>query len=184
MLRPCQPLSGTLDSATDPELEYAWQAGRWGDLCQKTQEGCGCFWGLFQQFTYRVVREGVITETFPQISAKFQQLSAEFLHSFLMQWINRIFANFRKHFRRKRSAKKPSANDPISELLTFQEFPKRCPRIFSELRDGRTVDSYRRSCRNSKASLGRGKGGSLASARKGPNSGGEDFTPKLREWAP
>ena len=43
----------------------------------------------FQQFTYGVVREGVIAENFPLISAKFPQnfrkLSAEFPHPFLAQ---------------------------------------------------------------------------------------------------
>ena len=46
-----------------------------------------------QRFTYRVVREGVIAEKCPQMSANFPQ-------------------NFRKP-----SAKKPFANDPLSELL-------------------------------------------------------------------
>ena len=58
-----------------------------------------------QQFTYGVVREGVIAEDFPQISAKFPQ-------------------NFRKN---------PFANDPISELLRNTEKELELPKSDSKV---------------------------------------------------
>ena len=67
---------------------------------------------LYQQYTYGVVREGVIAEIFPQISVKFPQtfrrISAPFPGA-----IKRIFrelsAEFPQTFR-----KDPFDNDPIS----------------------------------------------------------------------
>ena len=76
---------------------------------------CGPFSAI-----HGVVREGVIAENVPPISAKFQQLSAEFPHPFLT-----CFPNFRELSGEfpQASRKKPFANrynDPVSELLTFK----------------------------------------------------------------
>ena len=71
-----------------------------------------------QQFTYGVVREGVIAETLLQISAKFPQtfrrISAPFPDA-----MKRISANFREVSAEfpQTFRKNPFANDPISELL-------------------------------------------------------------------
>ena len=75
---------------------------------------------LCRQFTYGIVREGVIAEIFPKMSAKFPQLSAEFPHPFLTQ-SNVSFANFRELSAEfpQTFRKNPFANDPISELLTM-----------------------------------------------------------------
>ena len=82
---------------------------------------------MLQQFTYGVVREGVIAENIPQSPRNFRKLSAEFPHPSLTQW-NVFFANFRKisaefpqTFRND-----PFANDPISELLNAGWRKERC----------------------------------------------------------
>ena len=81
--------------------------------------------GLNQQFTYGVIREGVIAEKLPQIFAQIPQtfcrISAPFPDA-----IKRIFANFPQNFR-----KKPFANDPISELLIKQGVNKHKVTIFA-----------------------------------------------------
>ena len=75
-----------------------------------------------QQFTYGVVREGVIAENIPQISAKFLQTFRRITAPFPGNETH-FFANFRdflQNFRKLSAKKKPFANDPIllSELLT------------------------------------------------------------------
>ena len=66
-----------------------------------------------EQFTYGVVREGVIAENFPQISAKlpqtFRRLSAPFPYA-----INFLFCKFPRTFRRISAnfPQKPFANAP------------------------------------------------------------------------
>ena len=86
---------------------------------RKTREGCGCFQELAggsqgQQFTYGVVREGVIAENFPQISAKFPQtfrrISAPFPGA-IERSFRELCAEFPQNFR-KLSAKTPSLTTP------------------------------------------------------------------------
>ena len=71
---------------------------------------------VLQQFAYGVVREGVIAEKFPQISAKFLQ------NFCTLSWRNStyVFANFRDFSAEfpQTFRKNPFANDPISELLS------------------------------------------------------------------
>ena len=66
----------------------------------------------FQQFTYGVVREGVIAENFPRVSAKFPQtfrrISAPFPGA-IRRSVRELSAEFPQTFR-----KNPFVNDPIS----------------------------------------------------------------------
>ena len=92
--------------------------GNFGEINSQEQQDCQ----KVRQFTYGVVREGVIAENFPQISAKFPQTFRR-ISAPVPDAVKRILYKFPRIFRRfsaefpQTFRKRPFANDPISELL-------------------------------------------------------------------